>query len=345
MKRILAVVVALAVVAGIGWWLMRPDAGLKFEARFASTVGLYPGSSVQILGVPVGHVTKVTPDGGDVRVQMQLDPGQKVDSSTAAVIVAPTLVSDRYVQLTAPYKQGSTALAENAVIPEDRTAVPVEIDQLYKGITSISQALGPDGANRHGALSRMLEVAAANLGGNGSDLNQMIREFGKASATLSGTGDDFFATITNLASFNQMLTANDAQVGSVNKRFADVAAYLAADRKDMAAAVTELGGALAVVQGFIKDNRSHLTASVRKLIGPAQVLTRQKRSLDQAVKVIPLALQNFLNAYDPVHNTVDGRGNLNELTLWTNNGLSARTSSSAPPTLLPGMTGPQGGRR
>jgi virulence factor Mce-like protein len=345
MKRTAAIVVALAVVAGIGWWLMKPAGGTRIEARFSSTVGLYPGSSVQVLGVPVGHVTKVTPEGADVRVEMRLDPGEKVSGSTAAVIVAPTLVSDRFVQLTVPYTRGATAMADGAVIPIERTAVPVEIDQLYKGITSISEALGPKGANRKGALSRMLKVAAANLGGNGSDLNQMIREFGKATATLSGTGDDFFATIANLGSFNQMLEDNDAQVGSVNKRFAAVSSYLAADREDMASAVTELGKALAVVQGFIKDNRGHLNSSVRKLIGPTRVLTRQKKSLSEAVQLIPLALQNFLKAYDPSSNTVAGRGNLNELTLWSGSGLSARTSKSSPPTLLPGVDDKVGAAR
>jgi len=344
MRRATTILVALAAVAGLGAWLVWPASGTRIEARFASTVGLYPGSSVQVLGVPVGHVTRVTPDGADVRVEMELDPGQKVAASTAAVIVAPTLVSDRYVQLTAPYQRGDAAIAAGAVIPLERTAVPVEIDQLYKSISSVSDALGPNGANRHGAFSKMLEVAAANLGGNGRGLNQMIREFGKASATLAGTGHDFFATVTNLGSFNKMLRANDTQIGTVNKRFADVSAYLAADRRDMGAAVTELGQALAVVQGFIKDNRGHLASSVRKLIAPTRVLTREKDSLDQAVKVIPLALQNFLNAYDPATNTVAGRGNLNELTLWASNGLSARTSKSAPPTLLPGVAGKGGGR-
>lgn len=338
MRRMLAIVVGLALVGGAGLWLMRPHSGVQIEARFASTVGLYPGSTVQVLGVPVGHVTSVVPDGGDVRVKMQLNAGQKVAASTGAVIVAPTLVSDRYVQLTTPYQSGVTPIADGAVIPEERTAVPVEIDQLYRSITSVSDALGPKGANRHGALSRMLTVAAANLGGNGRDLNQMIREFGKASATLAGTGDDFFATVTNLDSFNKMLTANDQQVGSVNTRFAAVSSYLAADRTDMAAAITQLGKAMAVVQGFIRDNRGHLQSSVSKLVGPTKVLTKQKKSLDEAVKIIPLALQNFLNAYNPTTRTVDGRGNLNELTLWSRNGLSARTSKSAPPTLLPGVS-------
>lgn len=343
MKRVLAIVLGLALVAGVGWWLLRPDHGVEFEARFSSTVGLYPGSSVQVLGVPVGHVTDVIPDGGDVRVKMELDAGQKVSAATAAVIVAPTLVSDRFVQLTVPYTSGSTPLANGAVIPEDRTAVPVEIDQLYKSIKSVSDALGPKGANKHGALSRMLKVAAKNLGGNGHHLNRMLREFGKASATLADTGDDFFATIANLASFTKMLNANDDQINQVNKRFASVSSYLAADRTDLASAVDQLGKALAVVQGFIKDNRAHLESSVRKLLGPTKVLTKEKKSLEESVKVIPLALQNFLNAYDPANGTVDGRGNLNELTLWSKNGLSARTSKSAPPTLLPGTDSPAPG--
>jgi phospholipid/cholesterol/gamma-HCH transport system substrate-binding protein len=332
------VLVVLAAVAFAGWRMTRTSERIELEARFSATVGLYPGSSVQVLGVPVGEVTSGVPDGSDVRVRIRLDPGQRVGAETGAVIVAPTLVSDRYVQLTAPY-DGGTALTDGAVIPESRTAVPVEIDELYASLTEVSRTLGPDGANKNGALSRLLTVAAANLGGQGKDLNRMITEFGKASATLAATGDDLFGTVANLQEFNTMLVANDRTVASANKRFADVAAYLSADRQDLAQAVANLADALAVVDDFIKANRGHLRASVDNLIGPTRVLTEQKESLEEAVRLVPLALQNFLNAYNPATNTVDGRGNLNELTLWSSNGLAARTSSAAPPTLLPGMGG------
>lgn len=330
------VIVIATVLAGRAWWNGRGS--VELSADFTSAVGLYPGSDVQVLGVTVGKVTSVEPRGPVVRVGMALEPDQDVAADTKAVIVAPTLVSDRYVQLTKP-DTGSKTLATGTVLEASRTAVPVEIDELYQSLTDIGTDLGPEGANRDGALSDLLDVAAANLKGQGTDLNRMIRNFGKASATLSGVDEDLFATIGNLADFNDMLVTNDRAVATVNRQFASVTDYLADDRQDMAAAIANLGDALAILDDFIADNRGHLKTSVKNLIGPTQTLVNQKASLEESVRLIPLVLQNFLHAYDPGRNTLDGRGNLNETTIWSSSGLSRRTSKSAPPVLIPGTEG------
>lgn len=322
--------VVTGVVAGVG--MLRPTT--EVSADFDSAVGLYPGSDVQVLGVPVGRVTAVEPVGSRVRVTMELDPGQRVAADTGAVIVAPTLVSDRYVQLTEPWVRGDE-LEDGARI--ETTAVPVEIDEMYESLVDVGEQLGPEGANRDGALSDFLEVLAANLDGQGADLNRMLTEFSEASATVSGFDDDFFATIRNLDTLNRTLLEHDTGVAGANKQLAMVSRYLAEDRRDLSSAITELGSALGLLEGFIKDNRAALKRSVDGLRGPARVLVNQRASLDEAVRTIPLALQNFIKAYDPTSNTVSGRGNLNELTLGSRDGKSARTSGDAPPLLLPGL--------
>lgn len=327
----LVLVVACAVV---GVRMLRTTT--EVTAEFDSAVGLYPGSDVQVLGVPVGRVVAVDPVGGKVRVRMEIDEGQKVAADTGAVIVAPTLVSDRYVQLTEPWV-GGDALEDGDRITT--TAVPVEIDDMYKSLVDVGEQLGPDGANRNGALSDFLEVLAKNLDGQGAGLNRMITEFSEASATVSGFDDDFFATISNLDTLNSTLLAHDSGVAGANEQLAVVARYLAEDRTDLSSAITELGEAMGLLEGFVKDNRAAVRKSVDGLRGPTQVLVNQRASLEEAVRTIPLALQNFINAYDPGTNTLSGRGNLNELTLWSRDGKSARTSDDAPPLLLPGVDG------
>lgn len=336
-RRWVVGLVALAVLGGgaaAGRELLERD-GTRVDALFESTVGLYPGSDVQVLGVPVGTVTAVEPEGDAVRVSMQLDPGRRVAADTRAVIVAPTMVSDRYVQLTAPYVDGP-ALESGAEIGLDETAVPVEIDELYGSLDDLGRTLGPDGANADGALSDLLTTAAENLDGQGAGINTMIREFAKASGTLADSDEAFFATLGNLQELSTMLVAHDDAVAHVNRQFAAVTDYLAQDRDDLALAVGNLGEALAVVDDFIRENRGHLRTSVRNLTGPTRVLQQQKRALAETVRLVPLVLQNFLAAYDVGTGTLNGRGNLNELTLWSTDGLSGRTSEDAPPTLLPG---------
>ncbi|TNC52281.1 MCE family protein [Mumia zhuanghuii] len=308
--------------------------GTEVTALFDATIGLYPGSDVQVLGVAIGTVTAVEPDGGKVRVSMKLDRGQRVAADTSAVIIAPTLVSDRFVQLTEPYVGGAMLESGDEIT---KTAVPVEIDELYASLNDVGEKLGPEGANRNGALSELLTVAAENLKGQGADINTMFGEFSEATSTLSSSDDDLFATIANLKEFNDMLVENDTSVAQVNRQFEAVTDFLAEDRQSMAGAIASLGDSLAVLDDFIRENRGNLKTSVDKLTGPSRVLVNQQESLDEAVRTIPLALQNFLNAYNIETNTVDGRGNLNELSLWSTNGLDAKSSADAPPVLLPGL--------
>jgi ABC-type transporter Mla subunit MlaD len=196
---VLALVAALAVVGLVGWRAAADRDRTTVKAVFESSVGLYVGSDVQMLGVPVGKVTAVDPGPAGVAVTMRLDRGQEAAADTAAVIVAPTLVSDRFVQLTKPHVEGP-ALEDGAVLPIERTAVPVEIDDLYASLTDASEKLGPDGANRDGALSRFLEVADRNLRGQGTKINQLIGDFGDASGTLADSSGDLAAAIDNLGS-------------------------------------------------------------------------------------------------------------------------------------------------
>ncbi|MBU2694651.1 MCE family protein [Pimelobacter sp. 30-1] len=339
LMRWVAIVVGLAIVATgvvVGLKMLRP--GTELTAEFDAAVGLYPGSDVQVLGVPVGKVTAVEPDGDKVKVTMKIDEGQKVAPGTGAVVVAPTLVSDRYVQLTEPWVSGPS-IKDGTTIAQ--TAVPVEIDEMYRSLADVGEQLGPNGANRNGALSDFLTALAENLDGQGASINKMIGNFSDASATIAGFDQDFFATVRNLDTLNKTLLEHDKGVAGANEKLALVADYLAEDRENLSGSITELGKALSLLESFVKDNRAALKKSVDKLSGPTRVLVNQRKSLAEAVRLIPLALQNFIRAYDPGSNTISGRGNLNELTVWSKDGKSVRTSNDAPPVLLPGVDGGQ----
>lgn len=202
-RRVLTGVFALVVLVAGGLTAVRvlDSDGTRITAYFDRTVGVYAGSDLRILGVRVGEVESVRPQGTTVRVGLLLDEGVKVPEGARAVVVAPSVVADRYVQLTPAYSSGP-ALAEGAVLPAARNRVPVEIDQLYESITELGEALGPDGANADGALSELLSTGAANLDGNGEAIGEGIEEFGKAAKTLDGSSGDLFGTLRRLQTFH-----------------------------------------------------------------------------------------------------------------------------------------------
>ena len=127
----------------------------------------------------------VTPAGRTVRVKFWWEAKHKVPATAKAVIAAPSIVADRYVQLTPAYSKGDV-MADGAQIPLERTAVPLELDQIYQSLNDLSVALGPKGANDQGALSRLLDVSAKNLNGQGAKLNQTITDVSKLTADAGG---------------------------------------------------------------------------------------------------------------------------------------------------------------
>ncbi|HET6877897.1 MAG TPA: MCE family protein [Jatrophihabitans sp.] len=340
-RLLTAAVIALLLAGGVSlWWYLGPHReGTHFSAMFTESIGIYPGSDVRILGVAVGTVDAVVPRGTDVEIDMHLDRGISVRADTRAVIIAPSLVSDRYVQLTGVYG-GGPKLADGTQIPLSRTATPVEIDDLSRSVVALTRALGPNGANRNGALADLLRVSAANLRGNGPAIKQMIDQFGQASATLAGSRKDLFRTLDNLAKFTATLARDDGSVRGLNTSLSAVTRVLADDRQSFAAALHDLSGALSTVKGFIDRNRGLISANVHKLALITETLTKERDSLAQALRAAPMAVDNLLNAYDPQHNVLVGRGDLNELSLWPGG-----PRGSAPPALLPatGATTVSGG--
>ncbi len=310
MKRLAALAAALALGAATSvWWVLAGD-DTRITAFFERAVGVYPGSDVRVLGVRVGEVDAVTPRGDRVEVVFTVDGDVPVPADTGVAVVAPSVVADRYVQLS-----GGTStdrIADGAVVPVERTAVPIELDELYASLNDLLVALGPDGANSDGALSELLDTGAANLEGNGRAFNESVRNFAELARTLSGSEDDVFATVDQLQAFTTMLAENDRQVAAVNELLAQVTGTLAADRDELSAALAGLGVALGDVQGFVRDNREALRSTVDRLADVTQTLADQRASLAEALDLAPLAVTNALGAFDPATGSLHGRVDLLE---------------------------------
>ncbi|MFE7435724.1 MCE family protein [Streptomyces tendae] len=315
-RKFLTGVLALVVLAAGGLAVARvlaPD-GTRVTAYFDRAIGVYAGSDLRILGVRVGEVESVDPEGTRVRVGLRLDEGIKVPEDARAVVVAPSVVADRYVQLTPAYRTGP-ALAGGAVLPAARNHVPVEIDQIYASITELGDALGPDGANADGALSELLRTGADNLDGNGEAIGDSVEQFGKAAKTLDGSSGDLFKTLSSLQTFTTLLKNKDTDVRTAQERLDEVVGFFADNKDDLTGALEELGKALGQVKTFIEDNRGELKKNVDRLVPITQTLVEQRASLAEALDVAPLAAGNVVNAYNPDTRTLDGRGNLNEISI------------------------------
>ncbi|MDI9882827.1 MCE family protein [Streptomyces sp. HNM0645] len=303
-----ALVTALALVAACAVALWPRKDPVRVTAFFPRTVGIYPGSDVRVLGVRIGEVAEITPEGRRVRVVLEYDAGRKVPAGARAAIINSSVVSDRYVQLLPVYR-GGPVMRGGDVIPERRTAVPVELDRVFDSLHTTSEALGPRGANGDGALSRLLGVSADNLQGQGGAIHRSVEDLSRAVTTLSDGRQDLFSTVRNLQVFTAALAADDKNVRSFNDSLAKVAGQLAAERKDLAAALRHLGAALADVSDFVRANKRSLASNVEGLSKVTKVLVTQRAALAELLEVAPAGLSNLQNAYNPSAGTLDTRNN------------------------------------
>ncbi|GAB3024868.1 ABC transporter substrate-binding protein [Nocardioides flavus (ex Wang et al. 2016)] len=311
-KRILVPLVVLGFVVAAAVSVLGGDTSRTVVAHFPRAISVYEGSDVRVLGVPVGSVTRVEPTGTDVTVTMTYDDDVKLPVDAKAVIIAPSVVGDRYVQLTPAYSGTGEVLADGAELGVEDTSQPLELDQIYDSLDRLNVALGPRGANKTGALSDLLSVTADNFGGQGATFRQTVKDYSRLSSTLAGNSDELFGSVEALGGFMETLAENDQTVRQFNQSLADVSTMLAGEREELVAATRNLSVALTAVKEFVEENKGSLSRNIAGLNRVAKVLVRQRGALDEILRVAPGALNNLALTYNPQAGTLDTRANFGE---------------------------------
>jgi phospholipid/cholesterol/gamma-HCH transport system substrate-binding protein len=306
--RIAAVAVAVALLAGLVVVLW-PGAGQKTATiYFPRAIHVFAGSDVDVLGVKIGSVKSVTPEGTRVKVVIGYDAKRRIPADAFAVILEPTLVADRVVQLAPPYSSGAV-LADKAVIPLARTEIPIELDEFNANLTRLAQALGPKGANADGALTRLVQVGAANMRGEGQAANTTVQRMSQLMGTLGDNRDALFGTVRNLQAFATALATHDTQTRAFTTDLDTVSAQLDSERAAFAAAVRNLSLALTTVATFIKDNKKALSTDVASLARVTNILARQKTLLARMIDMGAVGIGNYPHMYTPSARTYNARFN------------------------------------
>ncbi|MBF6349656.1 MULTISPECIES: MCE family protein [Nocardia] len=307
---ILAGVVVIALVATGGYLAYNQLTKHEITAYFTSTTGIYPGDDVRVLGVPIGKIDSIEPGEEQAKVTMTVDGSVDLPADARAVIIAPSLVSARFIQIAPAYTGGDT-LSDGAEIPIERTAVPVEWDDIKTELHKLSTALGPVGDDPQGSFGRFVDTAAENLDGNGEAFRSTLRELSATLTTLSDGRTDLFGTIRNLQKFVDVLSKSNEQIVQFGGRLASVSSVLAGVSQDLGAGLDNLDLALADVQRFLDGSGTELTEGVQRLADVTQILVDKRPELEQALHSGPTALVNFYQIYKPAQGTLTGAISLN----------------------------------
>jgi phospholipid/cholesterol/gamma-HCH transport system substrate-binding protein len=302
------VLVAVIVLGFLGIELYTKLTNNTVVAYFPVANALYNGDRVEIMGVKVGAIDKVEPAGDKMKVTFHYENKYKVPADAQAVILNPTLVASRLVQLEPPYK-GGPVLADNAVIPEERTQVPTEYDELRNAVTRIISKLGPTKQQPKGPFGDVIESFADGLSGKGKQINATFNDLSRALTALNQGRGDFFAVVRSLALFVNALHADDQKFVALNKNLAQFTSSLTSSDHDLANALQQFDGLLSTVRPFLDKNREVLTHDINNLGDTTNALVQPEAlsGLENALHIAPTALSNANLIYHPAHSAIVGQ--------------------------------------
>jgi phospholipid/cholesterol/gamma-HCH transport system substrate-binding protein len=308
----LAALLVLVLVAGFVV-VLRDGAGVgrtHLVAYFDNSNGIFVGDEVRIVGVPVGEIDEIEPQPLQVKISFWLDDQYKVPADAKAVILSPSLVTSRAIQLTPAYTSGPV-MADHTVIGRDRTAVPVEFDDFRQQLQKLNDALQPTQPGGVSPLGALVNTTAANLRGQGTTIRDTIIKLSQAISALGDHSNDLFTTLKNLSLLVSALQGSSDLLAQLNKNLATVTNLVSNDPHEVGNAVHDLSGLASELTGFVNDNRESLGVTADKLASVSQALHDSIPDIKDVLHVAPNTLQNFVNIYQPAQGTLTGALSVN----------------------------------
>jgi phospholipid/cholesterol/gamma-HCH transport system substrate-binding protein len=142
--------------------------GYDVAADFKDSGGIFVNAEVTYRGVAVGRVSDMTLTDDGVRVTLTIDPGAKpIPAEARAVVANRSAVGEQYVDLR-PDSDKGPFLKDGSVIPQNRTSIPIPVEQLMLDVDQLVGSLDTDN------LRTVVDELGKAFAGSGDDLTRLI---------------------------------------------------------------------------------------------------------------------------------------------------------------------------
>lgn len=310
---IVAIIIALGITGVVTVMRSQHDAGITVTAEFDNTIGLYQGNAVSILGIQVGKVAAIEPHGRYVKVTLDIDPGVDLPADVHAVTISTSILTDRHIELTPPYRTGAK-LRSGDTLGLNRTRTPVEFDRTLQMVDKLARSLRGDGKGQ-GPVADLVNLGSAATSDNGQLIKTTLEQLSQALRLGADNGarskGNIQAIANNLASLTDAAAANDQTIRELGGNIAALSDIIADEHLGTGTTGTKLNQVLQQAAELLERNRDVLkdTASDTQTI--TKSVSDSRRDLAEFFDVAPLAADNVYNAIDPnagtlrVHGLID----------------------------------------
>ncbi len=261
-------------------------------AYFDDVSGIFEENDVAVLGMPVGRVTAVEPQGTRVKVEMTVDNDIDVPADVTAAIVNTSIVTTRHIELSPAYT-GGPKLGDGGVIKHAKA--PVEIGTLFDSIDKIVKSMSGDKPGE-GPIADFVDVVDGVADGNGQKLRDALNALSKAGKLGADNGDALKSIVTSLNTLTTALTDNYPKMKQFSASMTRVADMLGDQSVGLVASLGDLNRTLQNTTDFLAANSGTISASTGRLASLAANLSDFSREVVEAIDVAPLLFQNLSNS-------------------------------------------------
>jgi len=308
LKPLATLIAVLLVGGGIGLATRSGgDGTYRVTAYFEKAIGLFPNSDVDILGVPVGKVLSVDPQGSRVEVVMEISQRYDVPADAFAQIVPISVIADRFVQLHPPYTGTGPTLQDGDVLDLDRTQIPAELDDVFKQLKKLLEAIEPGEDGEPGALGELIVALNDALGDREADLRGTVVNTAALTGALSDAQADLSDLLINLDQLFGKLAQRAGSISSLNKNFAIVMSTLAQSRDDLEGTLANLGNMTGEVSRILRVHRSRLGGDLELAGNILSKVLENRASVEESLTWLPVVGIGLSNAFHNGQADVDVR--------------------------------------
>ncbi|MGD9514876.1 MCE family protein [Mycolicibacterium sp.] len=305
---VVAGLVAVVAVAAIGWSFLsdRLDA-ITVTAQFDSAAGLYEGNTVAVLGMPVGKVVRIEPKGGYVEVEFTVDGDVQVPADVQAVTISNSILTDRQIELTPPYRGDGPTLRDHDTIGLNRTRTPVEFACVLDVLDKLSTSLRGDGRGG-GPVADVVNASAAIADGNGQQMKDALGELSTALRLSADHGqvtrDQLTTIIRNVSTLSQAAADNDATLREFGSSVRQLSQVLADENFGTGTTGKKLNEVIVQFGEVLDTHREAIRQIVTNGNTAVTTTVDHQRDLAEFLDVTPMTLDNIYNAIDRTNGAV-----------------------------------------
>jgi phospholipid/cholesterol/gamma-HCH transport system substrate-binding protein len=292
MRRVVALLVVALTAGGLGA-CTGSGGGYRVTAMFPSAVALYPRSVVKVMGITIGRVTGVALEGDHVEVTMRIDNDVPLPADVQATIVPLSLIGERNIVLTPPWKPGKAKAVDGAVIPLERAHVPVEPDEALKAVTDLAKAIDPR------AVEQLITGGADAFRGHGAELNTALREAAELVALLAAQDERLEAIARSVHDIAGVLRERNRLLGKLLDDFATTSGVLADERDAIATFLRALAKLTEDGKALLVKYQAQLPTDIARLTEVVLTVQVNADSVQQLVKAVDEVGRGVVAAYDP----------------------------------------------